>query len=586
MTIQEEVDELIKRLNDSGTDDVKIEMLPDLIKKSISIQYVAVETFIEQLLHLSEKLNRQAHKAWGIYYMALLQRQKGDYYLSITLCNQAKEIFEGLQDLLGVSASFNNLGIVNHLIGNFPEALKNHLSALKLRHTLRDKSGIALSHMNIGNVHFVSENFEDALRDFIHAKTMFEDLHDEAGVANVRMNIGNVYEKQGSFEDALDCFNSALDYAIKVNNKLSVANAYGNIGVVQFRMSKFSDALESYRASIKLKEEIGDRYGVVSLKNNIATVYKDIGNYHEAIDAALEAIRLGEELGHKQVVRESMKLVSQTYRQLNQFESALDFYERYHQLDIEISGATAQKQIANLGFQHQIQQKERLLEVEYLRNVELRTERDRSESLLLNILPAEVAEELKTKGTAEAKLFNDVTVFFSDFKSFTTISEKLSPQQLVDELHECFSAFDHIIQKYGIEKIKTVGDAYLAVSGLPLANPNHASDMIKAALEIQEFISTRKSKAPFGGLGAVRIGIHSGSVVAGIVGVKKFAYDIWGDTVNTAARMEQNGEAGKVNISQATYELVKDKFACEFRGEIEAKNKGKLKMYFVHCVDV
>ncbi|MBL7776897.1 MAG: adenylate/guanylate cyclase domain-containing protein [Chitinophagales bacterium] len=220
--------------------------------------------------------------------------------------------------------------------------------------------------------------------------------------------------------------------------------------------------------------------------------------------------------------------------------------------------------------------------VQFRNNKKIKKEKDRSESLLLNILPEEVAEELKTKGTADAKLFNDVTVFFSDFKSFTTVSEKLSPQQLVNELHECFSAFDSIMHKYNIEKIKTVGDAYLAVCGLPVANLKHAEDVIKAALEIQQLMAERKKlNINREGLYDIRVGINSGSVVAGIVGVKKFAYDIWGDTVNTAARMEQNGEAGKVNISEATYELVKDKFNCEYRGEIEAKNKGKLKMYFV-----
>lgn len=208
--------------------------------------------------------------------------------------------------------------------------------------------------------------------------------------------------------------------------------------------------------------------------------------------------------------------------------------------------------------------------------------KEQANTLLLNILPEEVADELKQKGHADARHFDNVTVFFSDFKSFTTVSEKLTPQQLVDELHECFSAFDNIISKYGIEKIKTVGDAYLCVSGLPTTNPNHAEDMVKVALEIQQFMKERKRlNANREGLFDIRVGLNSGSVVAGIVGVKKFAYDIWGDTVNTAARMEQNGEPGKINISEATYVLVKDKFNCEYRGEIEAKNKGKLKMFFV-----
>ena len=207
-------------------------------------------------------------------------------------------------------------------------------------------------------------------------------------------------------------------------------------------------------------------------------------------------------------------------------------------------------------------------------------EKKRSDELLLNILPAEVAEELKDKGSADAQYFNEVTVFFSDFVGFTKVAERMTPQQLVNELDACFKGFDHIMTKYNIEKIKTVGDAYLAVSGLPMSDPNHAEKIIRAAIEIRDFQLDRKKK-----LGdmtfEVRIGAHSGSVVAGIVGVKKFAYDIWGDTVNTAARMEQNSMPGKINISEDTFNRVKDKFNCEFRGKIQAKNKGELSMYFV-----
>ena len=210
----------------------------------------------------------------------------------------------------------------------------------------------------------------------------------------------------------------------------------------------------------------------------------------------------------------------------------------------------------------------------------LSNEKQKSESLLLNILPSEVAEELKEKGVADAKHFDNVTVIFTDFVNFTDAGERMSPKQLVEELHTCFKAFDGIIGKYNIEKIKTIGDAYFAVSGLPVPNPNHASDIVAAAIEIRDFMLQRKKQfgdATFG----IRVGINSGNVVAGIVGVKKFDYDIWGYTVNTAARMEQNSETGKINISQTTYDLVKDKFTCAYRGEIDAKNKGKLKMYFV-----
>jgi len=211
---------------------------------------------------------------------------------------------------------------------------------------------------------------------------------------------------------------------------------------------------------------------------------------------------------------------------------------------------------------------------------ELKVEKKKSDDLLLNILPEEVAEELKEKGFSEARLFDNVTVLFADFVDFTKAGEAMTPQELVSELHICFKTFDEIISKYNIEKIKTIGDAYLAVCGLPLADGKHAENVVAASLEISKFMQQRQAQ-----LGdktfRVRIGIHSGSVVAGIVGVKKFAYDIWGDTVNTAARMEQSSTADKINISQTTYDLVKDKFTCTYRGEIIAKNKGELKMYFV-----
>lgn len=213
-------------------------------------------------------------------------------------------------------------------------------------------------------------------------------------------------------------------------------------------------------------------------------------------------------------------------------------------------------------------------------------EKLRSDELLLNILPEEVAEELKTKGSAEAKQFEDVTVMFTDFKDFTGISEKLSPAELVAEIDTCFKAFDGIISKHNIEKIKTIGDSYMCAGGLPVANTTNASDVVKAAIEIQDYMQqySLKQKANNKEVFEIRIGIHTGPVVAGIVGVKKFAYDIWGDTVNIASRMESAGETGKINISGSTYLLIKDKFKCVHRGKIQAKNKGEIDMYFVEQI--
>jgi class 3 adenylate cyclase len=212
-------------------------------------------------------------------------------------------------------------------------------------------------------------------------------------------------------------------------------------------------------------------------------------------------------------------------------------------------------------------------------------ERDVSNGLLLNILPATVAEELKIKGSAEAKLYPSSTILFTDFKGFTEISGTMSPTDLVEELNTCFKAFDEITTRNGLEKIKTIGDAYMAAGAIPDTNKANALDVIKAGCEMQLFITLRKTERETQGLNAfeMRAGVHTGPVVAGIVGVKKFQYDLWGDTVNIASRMETNSAPGRVNISETTYQIVKDEPSLHFtpRGLIEVKGKGELQMYFV-----
>lgn len=218
--------------------------------------------------------------------------------------------------------------------------------------------------------------------------------------------------------------------------------------------------------------------------------------------------------------------------------------------------------------------------VERTKTIEL--EKQKSEKLLLNVLPKTVVEEMKETGTTVPQRFNNVSVLYADFVDFTRISEQLSPESLVEHLNNFFKHFDSIVVKNKLEKIKTIGDAYMCVSGLPDPDERHAKNAVQAALEFQEFLTRyNKNLAPDQHAWRLRIGIQSGPVVAGVIGDYKFTYDVWGDTVNTASRLEQHSEGGKINISEAVHELVRDEFDCKKRGTIQVKNKGEIQMYFV-----
>ena len=221
------------------------------------------------------------------------------------------------------------------------------------------------------------------------------------------------------------------------------------------------------------------------------------------------------------------------------------------------------------------------------KNKEIEEEKERSEELLLNILPKDIASELKENAKVQTRKFEECTVCFTDFINFSRISQLLSPEDLISALDECFKAFDEIISEHNVEKIKTIGDSYMCAAGVPITNKSHATDAVKAAVEMVAFLEEWNHKREAEGLIRfdARIGIHTGPIIAGVVGIKKFAYDIWGDTVNVAARMESKSEAQRINISQSTYDLIKEEFSCHSRGSLDVKNMKDLEMYYVETLN-
>lgn len=438
------------------------------------------------------------------------------------------------------------------------------------------KFGMTNNYSDIGVVYSESGDNDRALESFDKALKIAEENNDQEGVAIVLGNIGNVYSNMGRYDAAVKYFLRGKAINEVLGREVSVAISYSNLGDNYYKLDSTLKAQKKIPASATAMLDSAIHY-----YSKAAPIYKKL--------SALDYLA---------VTYQSLAAV---YKDKKDYKNAFDAFDEFKKLQDSIFSNDKKVKLANLGAERAEFEKKQQVKLTKLAQTKRRNEaimfavviillsvftffvvkeRRKSEKLLLNILPEEVAQELKKKGSADANHFDEVTVLFTDFVSFTTIAEKMHPQELVDELDTCFKAFDGIITKYGIEKIKTIGDAYMAASGLPVADPQHAVKMVSAALEIVAFIKARKLQK--GELAFdIRVGLHSGTVVAGIVGIKKFAYDIWGDAVNTAARMEQKSEPGKINISQTTYDLVKDRFVCTYRGEIEAKNKGKLKMYFV-----
>jgi adenylate cyclase len=516
----------------------------------------------------------RCHIALGHAYLG-----QGNYPEALNNYFQAISINEATGTTFGKDHLYQNIALVYDEVGNYTEALKYYHESILVSEATGRKLQLTTTYINIASTYLKLKNYEKAQTYNLSALQLSEESGDIQGKAFALSQIGIVYKAQRQYTTALDYLIRSLKIADDNGFKQLQITVLNEIGTAYLFQNKYPYARNYLNKSLAISKEIGSI-------NNISNCYVHLSQLDSAQGNSTMSLR-----NYKLHIlyRDSalnLESVRKSEQLRMQFE--MDKKEATTKAEQEKKDVLTQKEL----------QKQKLVRNAFIggfifvlifagvflrqRN-KIAKARKLSDELLLNILPAEVAEELKAKGHADAKQFDGVTVMFTDFKDFTQISERLTPSELVAEIHTCFKAFDNIISKHNIEKIKTIGDAYMCAGGLPVANTTHAVDVLYAALEIQQFMLDHLQRRKNEGkeLLEIRIGIHTGPVVAGIVGVKKFAYDIWGDTVNIASRMESSGEEGKVNISGSTYELVKDKFACMHRGKIQAKNKGQIDMYFV-----
>jgi len=511
--------------------------------------------------------------------------------------------------------------------GDHIKALESHFDAERIAREEKSDLKLGQSYITIADVYSETGDGKNSIKYYNEAIHILRKENDSILVAKVLYNAGDQYVNMKKYDSALIYFKESSFIFEKKNYLIGTAYNLGSIGVVYKEKGNYELAKESINQSIKILEGLEDYYAISEYLITLSDIYADENDYKTAFKYAHRSLELAEIYGLKKQISESNLKLSELYEHSGELSKSLKYYKDHDRfkdslidnfnsvqefamqqhLDIEIE--KKDNEILVFKKENEISElkvkKQKiiniasyvaaililLLAISYFRrykfskktNLIIEAEKNRSQKLLLNILPKKAATELIHKGKVQAKKFQSVSVMFTDFKNFTKYSENLSPEALVETVGFYFSKFDEIIKKYGLEKIKTIGDAYMCAGGLPFPSEDHAQNMIKAAFEIIEFVDkTKNNKEASEKIFDIRIGINTGPVVAGVVGSTKFAYDIWGDTVNVASRMENNSESGKVNISENTYALVKDIFDCEYRGQLKVKNKGMMKMYFVN----
>ena len=576
----------------------------------------ALENYSKSLI-IRQSLQDSIRVARAQYNISTTLYKMGNYPESLDNVFDYLQMVELLKDEEGIANAHNVIGNNKIELEQFEAALESYQKSLDIFERLNDEEALQNIYLNMGGgIDDVGEQFykagafDKASKKFNEALTLvnkslvinrkLEDPYAEGASLNT---IGYIYKNIGSnsikleqnekaneqFDTAFDFLQQSLTIRKELDDKIGIMEVYNGMGDVKRRKGDLKASKKYAEDYLSLAKEVNSEKYIQDGYKDLAKIYEAEGNYKQAFEFLSSYEKLKYQRLNDKVAQENARREVIYSDKKKQHAMQEEIYKRNAKLERAeilrnslIGGALALLLLAALLY-NRYRIKHRANVALDKKNRIIAQEQKRSEDLLLNILPKATAEELKQNGKANARYYESVTVLFTDFVSFTKIAEELSPEELVAELDKCFKAFDDIIEKHGIEKIKTIGDAYMCAGGLPVPTTNHAKRVVAAAIDICHFMDKyQKERRNEGKKGfEIRIGVHSGPVVSGIVGNKKFAYDIWGDTVNIAARMESSGEAGKVNVSKSTYELVKKDFEINSRGKIQAKNKGLMDMYFV-----
>lgn len=611
------IDSLKTLLSVAKGDTAKVKLLLKIATAYRSSDPELAIPYTDQAKELSAQLNYQNGVALAYKFKGLAYYDQSKYVEAIDNWNHALKVFQDIEDKAGVSNMLNNIGVVYKDQGIDDKALDFFFNALKNAEEAGDTLRITTALNNIGSVYDHKPNTSDkALEYYQKALNNSKQLGDNDLIGSNLGNIGEIYLVRRKDADKALLYFEQQEQAYRGLGIISYA--LNNIGRAYLLKKDYATALVYHKRAYDSAVAVNSDLFLTQSLKGIANAYDSTGNYKQALNPLTKAERLARDLKLLYDLKDIYNSQAYTYSKLGDFKNAAKYQSLLLDIKDSIYNKEADNKLQASEFNFNLQQKQSQIDLQEVsiarqklarnafiagfaliliiavilyRNYQnkikinriLDIQKAQIETLLSNILPTEVSRELQATGEATPRYYESVSVLFTDFKGFTTIADSLSPQEVVAELSEIFTTFDNIMEKYGLEKIKTIGDAYMVAGGIPLVTHDHPVKMVKAAIEIGHYMRHNNLQRKMKGSQTweIRIGIHTGPIVAGVVGRKKYAYDIWGSTVNIASRMESNGEPGQINISAATYELVKHQFDCEYRGKVHAKNVGDIDMYFV-----
>lgn len=616
-------DSLLQVLKQSGPDSSKVAVLIELSTLMQDSDLRKAEEYANQSLEISQKGNFLKGIAESYRYLGLAQFYQAHYGEAVDSWQRSLAMYDSIGDRKNVARMYSNIGAVYESQSDDPMALEYNLKSQKVAEEIGDTTRLMSALTNIGVIYGKKRQTYDKGIEFSSRALEFaKQTGNNEMESKISTNLGEIYFEQGKDSLALQYFENAVT---GYTGSEALSPALLNIGKVYARRMDFMLAENYQKQALAIAEKLDSKRDMATAHINLAATYDSKGETSKALESYEKARIISESIDVPEELKKTYTGLAKIYSQLKNYEKAFEYQSKLNDIKDTLYNIEYQQKMSGQLFAYEIEKKQNQITIlnkdKELQEIDLQKQKfaknafmaglilifiiafiifknyrakvktnkilDRQkveiENLLLNILPQEVATELQKDGHATPRSYESVSVLFTDFKGFTTIAEGMKPNDLVAELNTFFVAFDDIIERNNLEKIKTIGDAYMCAGGIPTPNSTHPVDIIRAGLQIQEFMEqhNRKRKENNLPIWGLRVGIHTGPITAGVVGRKKYAYDIWGNAVNVASRMESNGEVGKVNISEATYQLVKDRFECTHRGKISAKNIGEIDMYFV-----